>query len=268
LAAKKLPLIALADKAIKLPFIHWREFIRFATILIAVDVTSSLVSIWTGGDNFALAGENQAAPLWSMLLELVLFIALAAALIPFAVAWIRLTVNGAPSVSRRPIWTFGRVERQFTLGGLVLGLIVAVPFLIVFGIAMLVRSNTGLMAALIVLAAASLAASWACVVRLSFITVELALQRYRGPQNSWAQTQGNFWRIVGLELLVLFPFSIGYLVGQAIIWGLRNQPVLLVLAAILQTVLTLAWRAASAGALALAYQFTTPEPSEAAVATS
>lgn len=257
---EKLPVIATAKEAIKLPLIHWREFLRFASILIPLSVVSGFISALIG-ENDASTGLGSTPSLWSVLLQLVFILALSVAFVPFAVAWIRLAINGPGSVAHRDIWTFGKVERGFVMGGLLLALITLTPPFVVFGVALVVRNQTALMVMLILLAAALLVVGWGCYVRLWFVLVELALQRYHGPRASWDQTRGKIWRLIGLGFAASFPLLV---VGE--IWALvgeelANQVAWSLLMVALRSAFTLLANTAGLGALALAYKFTLPEPS-------
>jgi len=248
----KLPVIATAREAIKLPLIHWREFVRLAAIPIAVNVILQSLYAWTG------ASLYQA--LSAILLELALLIVVVIVLTSFKVAWIRLVVNGVDTVAQRNPWTFGRVERQFMAGEALLGLVAVMPFLAALGLALALRNHPATMVTLMLLAAVLLMAGLGCGIRLSFILIELALQRYRGWRGSWNQTRGMIWQLTALAILASLPFFIGQAICEGIQEEVPNHIGWLFLLIILQSIFTGLSSAATTGGLALAYRFTAPEP--------
>jgi hypothetical protein len=264
---EKLPVLATAKAAIKLPLIHWREFLRFASILIAIKYTSALISAWSAINSSS--GLNQRLPLWLFVLLLVLTtLAVAVAVVPFAVAWTRLTVNGPNAVSHRPIWTFSGTERGVVIAALLLPLITLAPSLLVFGFALVLRTQNILMVTLIVIAIALFIGGCGCLIRLSFIVVELALQRYRSPRTSWDQTRNNIWRLIGLGFVAAGPFFLVGAIFQLVGEQLEGHIMWLVLVTALQTVFSVLGHGAGDSAVALAYKLTAPEPETAAAVTS
>lgn len=256
MATAKLPVIATAGEAIKLPLEHWREFIKFASLPIVVNAFMHLIDAWVG---------FQKHPFWSILLGLALLIALIAWLTSLNVAWVRLIINGSDSVSRRNFWTFGRVERNFVAGEAVLGLIPVVPFLVAGGIALVFRNETAKVVPLTLVAIGLLIVGIGCSIRLWFILIELALQRYNSWRVSWKQTKRIVWRLIGLSILAPLPFFIGQAISSLVQREVANHAGWLVLTAVAQGVFVALSNAATIGALALAYKFTAPESQAAAV---
>jgi hypothetical protein len=263
---EKLPVIATGVEAMKLPLIQWREFLRFGGILIAIKFILTLISALAVTNSSSAL--NQRFPLWLLLLLLPLILAISAAVVPFAVAWTRLTVNGPAAISHRPIWTFSRTERGYLIAALLLPLITIAPSLLVFGVALVLSSHDALMITLIIIAVALFVGGWGCYVRLWFILIELALQRYRGPRASWDQSRGNIWRLIGLGFVAAGPFLVGGGIFQIVGEHLGNHIVWQILASALQSLFRVVGYAAGFSALALAYELTAPAPDAAASLTS
>jgi hypothetical protein len=146
--------------------------------------------------------------------------------VPFVVAWIRLTVNGAGAVSHRRMFAFARVERRFLLGAFIVGFAPMLLAIFMIWLAILAASALGisfrpnsigvtLFAA--VVGVAALITVFVLYARLSLILVALALQRYENVRASWKQSKGMAWRLWAIMILASIPFYI----GQLIIGGIQ-----------------------------------------------
>jgi len=265
-ATKKLPVIATAKEAIKLPLIHWREFFRFGCIPLGIVLLRLLILVPSTAEGMPLQPHLS---LMRVILGVLLSLASAIAWFPLQIAWIRLALNGPNSVADRPIWTFGRTERRFLIGTLLLASITLGPFALVL-LLTLATQLIALRIFLVIAAIGLLVAGLICAVRLWFILIEIALQRYQSLRDSWDKTRGIVWRLIGVNVSAVLPFLI-----VAGICGYIQENVTTYVAwvelALVGTVFTILPSTSAIGALALAYKFTTPTtpPSEtAAVATS
>jgi hypothetical protein len=260
----KLPVIATAVEAIKYPLRYPWEFIRFGCLTLGLSLLmgwlDSSASTPRAHPDFAIVG---------VLVFLLGFLASTFVIAPFEVTWIRLTLNGSRNVSDRPIWVFGKPERQLLIAEFALSLIAGAPGILAFIVALIVHQATTLMGIVIFVAAGLLIAGLGCSIRLSFVLIEVALQRYDDWRNSWNQTRGRIWRLIGIGLLASLPYGIvGSLLGGWIFFEHASGLVMIGGEAV-EVLLTFAGVSAGWSALALAYQFTAPEPSNTgAVATN
>jgi hypothetical protein len=163
---------------------------------------SAMRSAFESGNVNAL---NTFSPLWHW--QIVNAIATFVGTAIVAVALHRVILLGDRKPGRWIHIAFGKVELLFTL----LPIIFLVPVLIA---AVLI---VGLSAAVLpksagVLVFVALVVKWAGLIFI-FLRLELVLPlaviegRYNFTE-SWSLTRGNFWRIVGLWLLVLIPFAL------------------------------------------------------------
>ena len=249
---KLLPVIATAVEAMKLPLIHWREFLRFGSPAIVVSFLSLLL--------YQALGGGQKYPQLATLFEF----PTAIALIPLAIAWIRMTVNGSASVSHRPIWTFGKPEWSLTGAMAAISILAAVPGLLPLIALVWAGGNT---TAIVLIAVASVilfVVGLGVSFRLCMIPIECALQRYRGPQTSWHQTEGQIWRLLGIMILVGLPYSLGAEICSAWLAYLTGLTIWTLILIGTGSALFSLSSVASFGGLALAYKFTAPESEIAA----
>jgi hypothetical protein len=254
----RLPVIATAIEAMKLPLTHWREFLRFGWIAMGAIFLRQLALQIPSSDN------PQISPVRAVL-GILLMLASAVAAIPFQVAWIRLSLNGRGSIANRPIWIFSHVEIKFTLGCLVLALIMAGPFAIALVLAWLLRNIMPLMVLSLIASAGLLIAGIGCTIRLWFVLIELAAQRYRGASAAWNQSRGIVWRLSALSLIV----PLLYLIGAAICEAFQVRTLTYagwIMCAILGSVFSGLASASVIGGLTLAYKLTASESAMAAVA--
>jgi hypothetical protein len=263
LATGKLPVIATAVEAIKFPLRYPWEFIRFGCLTLGLN----LLVGWP--ESSAGMTSTPRAHLILEIIGVLGFLASTLVIAPFEVTWIRLTLNGPNNVSDRPIWVFGKAERQLLVAELVLSLIAGAPGILAFIAALIVHQVTALLVVMLFVAAGLLIAGFGCSIRLSFILIEVALQRHGDWRNSWNQTRGRIWRLIGIGLLASLPYGIAAsLFGGWIFFGHASGPVV-VAGGVVDVLLTFAGVTAGWSALAMAYQFTAPEPSQAVtVATS
>jgi hypothetical protein len=264
LATGKLPVIATAVEAIKLPLRYPWEFIRFGCLTLGL----SLLMGWLDS-SASTPRDHPVFEIVGVLVFLLGFLASTFVIAPFEVTWIRLTLNGPSNVTDRPIWVFGKPERQLLVAELALSLIAGAPGILAFIIALIVHQTTALMVVMLFVAAGLLVVGFGCSIRLSFILIEVALQRYDDWRNSWHQTRGRIWRLIGIGLLASLPYGIAAsLFGGWIFFG-HASGLVMVGGEIVEVLLTFAGVTAGWSALALAYQFTAPEPSQTVtVATS
>ncbi|HEX4211675.1 MAG TPA: hypothetical protein VHY56_14845 [Candidatus Binataceae bacterium] len=255
LSGGKLPIIATVIEAIGLPIIYWRDFIKFACVPVAIYALQ-----------FLLHWNN--APQKHPLLLLLIVVALSLSMIPFQVTWIRLAVNGADSISRRRIWSLGQVECKYLAAAAVLALVPQVPACVAMIVAMVVMTKVMLAVPLMLLALGLFIAGIAWSIRLSFVLVELALERYDGWRNSWNQTKGLSWRLIAISILAMLPFGVAGAICGAIQADGASHVGWLVLTIIGQSTLTVLTSAATLGGLAIAYRLTSPEPPAAAISMS
>jgi hypothetical protein len=124
-----------------------------------------------------------------------------------AVALHRVILLGDRKPGRYLYAAFGKVEMLFSL----LPIIVIVPFTVVaalvFGLsaAFVPRSLAALTVFLFVLAWSALIF---VAIRLELILPITVLERRYDFTQAWSLTRGNFWRIVGLWLVVLIPVAL------------------------------------------------------------
>jgi hypothetical protein len=248
----KLPVIATSVEAIKLPLIHWREFLCFGSPAIAVSFLLLMVYQAVGGS----VKHPQLAALFDLPAGI--------ALIPLDVTWIRLAVDGATAVSHRPIWAFGRAEWQFTAAGVALLFVAIAPAVLPLLGLLWVHGNLTWTLLVLLISTLLLIVGISVSFRLCMIPIEYALQRYQGPRKSWEQTSGQLWRLAGVEFLSSLPYSIaGGICGTALGYLSGVTIATLVLTALESAFLALS-STASAGGLAVAYKFTSPGPETAA----
>jgi hypothetical protein len=251
-----------AVAAIKLPVANYREFLRLSCLPIALTVPLQLLSvyIWYHVSKRPIISTLINAP--QVVID-----------IPFAVAWIRLSINGPGSVARRSLFPFGRVERNFLFAELTMGF--AISTLIGAGVgAIVVALQTShaqrviLTAAFMLLGIMLIAAGFLVVARLPLIVVMVALQRYAGLRACWRLSRGVGLRTIGIVVLATLPFSIGMAIGGAIQSFTANS-IWCVLPATVYIFFEFLERAASFGALAIIYKFQTeslqPKPEQAAL---
>jgi hypothetical protein len=266
-ALQKLPVIATAIEAIKLPLIHWREFFRFGCITLGVSFLPTLfTSAMTPAAVYSNGTTRHINPIFSII-SAVFALTLIVVAVPFQVAWIRLIINGAASVANRPIWTFKRTEWLFLLATFLIAFLIfgiaATP-----SIAAIFLSRNWFEATLAVLTLIiMLAAAFMVAVRLAFVYVELALQRYKSLRHCWNQTRSYFWRLIGLVLSLTLLFIIGGAILVAVDVTLVTYAGKVTFG-LLGSILGAVERAAFAGAIALAYKFTAPEPQVTALAST
>ena len=259
----KLPVIATASAAIKMPFVNWNEFFRLASILLALIFLRLLIA--TPSTPYVLSAHGRIG-LVRGIIGLLLALALAVASVPFQIAWIRLTLNGPKSVINRPIWIFGRVEGGFLIGALALVLVMIGPFAI--GVAFALATRDLIQIFLVAVAVGLLIAGFALGIRLWFIPIELALQRYKGPRTSWNQSKGMAWRLFGLSLLLAAPPAIAAAICDEIQASTVTYAGWVGLA-VIGSIFTVAMHAWAVGGIALAYKRTAPPPAaDAAIAAS
>ena len=263
MAAGKLPVIGTAVEAIKLPLRYPREFLRFGCLTLGLN----LLVGWPGSS--AGITSTSRAHLVLEIIGVLGFLASTLVIAPFEITWIRLTLKGPINVADRPIWVFGKVERQLLVAELALSLIAGAPGILVFIFALIVHQTTALMVVMLFVAAGLLITGFGCSIRLSFILIEVALQRYDNWRNSWKQTRGCIWRLIGIGLLASLPYGIAAsLFGGWIFFG-HASGLVMIGSEIVDVLLTFAGVTAGWSALTLAYKFTAPEPLQTvAVATS
>jgi hypothetical protein len=266
-----LPVFGIALQAMKLPLINWRAFFRLGCIALGVNFFSALFAFATM--TTPLYPPNRSMPHLNPVNQVITSVLSLASLIvavPFEIGWIRLTLEGANSVVNRPIWTFKRTEWLFLLATLVLGfLAVAIATVPAFVAVAFSRSwiapvVSGVGVVILIICAI------VATVRLSFIYVEIALQRCNGLASCWNQTRGNFWRLIGIAMAAALPYFIIGLI-EIVIGRLSGSVTLPIVGDLWWTLVMLMGMTASWSALALAYKFTGPAPeadAAAAIATS
>jgi len=263
LARGKLPVIATAIEAIKLPLRYPWEFIRFGCLTLGL----SLLMGWLDS-SAGLTSTPREHPVFEIVGGLVFLLGLLAStfvIAPFEVTWIRLTLNGPSNVADRPIWVFGKPERQLLVAELALSLIAGAPGILAFIIALLVHQTTALMVVMLFVAAGLLIGGFGCSIRLSFVLIEVALQRYDDWRSSWNQTRGCIWRLIGIGLIASLPYGIAAsLFGGWIVFA-HASGLVMIGGEIVGLLLSFAGVTAGWSALALAYKFTAPELSQTGV---
>src|SRR5262245_4080740 len=98
----------------------------------------------------------------------------------------------------------GKVELLFALLPIILMVPIVIVMALVLGAALLLKSSGGINVIL-----ALLSPAWLFVlVRIELVFPIAVLEGRYNFSESWSLTRGNFWRILGLWLLVLIPFLI------------------------------------------------------------
>jgi hypothetical protein len=253
---EKLPVITTAVEAIKLPLIHWREFIRFGAATMIVSLMTLLV--------YQVVGGSQKHSQLAVLFELPPVIAA----IPLDVAWIKLAVSGAEAVAHRPSWTFGKVEWQFVGSGIALTVLAFAPAAVSLLGLLWVRGNLMLTMLVLLISAVLLILGISLCFRLCMIPLEFALQKYQGPRKSWDQTSGQLWRLAGIGFLVSLPYSIAGGICSATLAYFSGVTIGTVLLTALESAFLALSSVASAGGFALAYKLTAPATPASTVASA
>lgn len=206
-----MPVGASALEAIKSPFTNFREFVKFACIPIAITLPFQLLTRMLSSHSL-----KRSAAFASLILLLVQLVAS----VPLSVAWIRLTLNGARSVSRRGLFPFGGVERRYLLASIIL--VVVFLFLVICaGVAISVgvvsyrRGQLALSAALILSGILLIVTLIFVFLRSIILFVEIALQRYAGLRASWRLGKGVGVRQLAVLLLSILPFLLVQIVVDA-----------------------------------------------------
>jgi hypothetical protein len=257
LETPKLSIKASAVEAIKLPFINFREFVRFSCVPIALTLPVQLLSLFVLYHSATRSTASTVFKGASIGLQLIIGVIS----VPFSVAWIRLAVNGARSVSHRSLYAFGVVERRFLFSSIIVGL--AIVFLLggasiptIAGV-FSYRSRSALFTAIVLLLGVMLLVVGLLLsIRAALIPVAVALQRYAGLRVFWRVSKGMGFREIGVVLLAILPFSISQGVAGAL-QGYFSRSGWIILAVALNVISEYLLTAAWSGSFAIIYRSST-----------
>ena len=196
-----LPVVRIIFRSLLLPFTHTQEVWKVSLVTFGVMLTPNLLGLFV--NRHTDAGNNLFFRAADMLAHAIV-------IVPFAVAWSKIAIDGTAAVEGTGALPLGITELWYAVANVAMWLVFllpVLPFMRLITTARQAGDETTMGVAAIFALTVMVAAAFA-LVRMSFLFPAIATGRYQGIRTAWTQTRGYLEALVAIEAGLCIPFLI------------------------------------------------------------
>jgi hypothetical protein len=242
-----LPVVLIIFRSLLLPFQNLHRVWKVSLITFGVVLAVNLIELFV--DRYTDVGTSPFFRASSMLAHAIV-------IVPFAVAWSKIAIDGTTGGEGRGTLPLGTTELWYAIANVAMWLLLLLPVSSLTGLITTARQagDEAKMGVAAMFGIATFVVAAFAMVRMSFLFPALATGRYQGVRTAWKQTRGYLEALGAIEAGVCIPFLMVWLVTRHFRSPAEGFLVWFAFYAVGDAVLLL-WEASFIGGPALAYEF-------------